>query len=115
MVPEPEKTGVTLPYEKIAMAGGEMPEGLEYPDQVLFLQLRMLYDQYKKGIIDKAAATREKKRLLESYRVYQFNDQMGKEWTEQIRKTELARAAYRKDRTLENADKLVLLIEGRGK
>ena len=27
-----------LPYEKIAMTGGEMPNGLEYPDQILFLQ-----------------------------------------------------------------------------
>ena len=113
MVSEPESTGVTLPYEKIAMAGGEMPDGLEYPDQVLFLELRMLYDQFKKGIVDKAAATREKKRLLDNYRVYRFNDQMGKEWVEQIKRTELARAAYRKDRTLENADKLVALIEGR--
>ena len=67
MVPEPESTGVTLPYEKIAMAGGEMPDGLEYPDQILFLALRMLYDQFKKGIVDKATATREKKQLLEEY------------------------------------------------
>lgn len=113
MVPEPERTGVTLPYEKIAMAGGEMPDGLEYPDQVLFLELRMLYDQFKKGIIDKATATKEKKKLLDAYRVYQFNDQMGKEWVEQIKLTEFARSAYLKDRTLENADKLVALIEGR--
>ena len=113
MVSESERTGVTLPYEKIAMAGGEMPDGLEYPDQVLFLELRMLYDQFKRGIVDKVAATREKKRLLDNYRMYQFNDQMGKEWAEQIKLTELARAAYRKERTLENADRLVALIEGR--
>lgn len=113
MVPEPERTGVTLPYEKIAMAGGEMPDGLEYPDQILFLELRMLYEQFKKDIIDKATATKEKKKLLDAYRVYQFNEQMGKEWVEIIKATELARAAYLKDRTLENADKLVALIEGR--
>lgn len=113
MVSEPEKTGVTLPWEKIAMAGGEMPDGLDYPDQVLFLELRMLYEQYKKGVVGKAAATREKKRLLDNYRVYKFNDQMGKEWVKQIKLTELARAAYLKDRTLDNADKLVTLIEGR--
>lgn len=95
------------------MAGGEMPDALEYPDQVLFLELRMLYEQYKKGIVDKPTAIREKKRLLDNYRVYKFNDQMGKEWVEQIKLTELARAAYLKDRTLENADKLVALIEGR--
>lgn len=113
MVSKSEKTGVTLPYEKIAMAGGEIPDGLEYPDQILFLELRMLYDQLKKGIVDRPTAMKEKKKLLDAYRVYQFNDQMGKEWVERIRLTELARAAYRKERTLENADRLVALIEGR--
>lgn len=113
MVSEPERTGVTLPYEKIAIAGGEMPDGLKYPDQVLFLELRMLYDQLKKGVIDRPTAMKEKKKLLDAYRVYRFNEQMGKEWAERIRLTELARAAYRKERTLENADKLVALIEGR--
>jgi hypothetical protein len=112
MVSEPQKTGVTLPYEKIAMAGGEMPDGLEYPDQILFLELRMLYDQYNKGFMDRAAAMREKRKLLDVYRAHQFNDQMGKEWTRQIRLTELARAAFRKERTLENADRLLDAIEG---
>lgn len=39
-------------------------------------------------------------------------EQRGKEWVEIIRKTEIARADYRKDRTLENADRLVAAIEG---
>ena len=101
-----------LPYEKLAMAGEEMPDGLEYSDQILFLELRMLYDQYKKGIIDKPIAVREKKRLLDNYRVYQFHERALEEWVKQIRLSEQARAAYRKDRTLENADKLVALFEG---
>ena len=112
MVSESQKTGITLPYEKIAMSSGEMPDGLEYPDQILFLELRMLYDQYNKGFLDRAAATREKRRLLETYRAHQFVDQMGKEWAQQIKLTELARAAYRKERTIENADKLLEAIEG---
>lgn len=114
MVPEPKNTtGVTLPYEKAAMSGDEMPDGLKYPDQVLFLELRMLYDQVKRGIISRDTAILEKKKLLDEYRIYKFNEQMGEEWTAQIKATELARAAYRKDRTLENADKLVALLEGR--
>ena len=110
MVSEPERTGVTLPYEKIAMAGGEMPDGLEYPDQILFLELRMLYDQFKKGIVDKAAATREKKRLLDEYRVYQFNEQMGKEWVEIIKHIDLLASEYRKNPSIEAADELLRAI-----
>ena len=110
MVSQPEKTGVTLPYEKIAMAGGEMPDGLGYPDQIMFLALRMLYDQYKKGIIDKATATREKKRLLDEYRGYSFNEQMGKEWVEIIKQVDLLASEYRKSPSIEAADKLLKAI-----
>lgn len=113
MVHESQTTGVTLPWEKKAMAGDEMPNGLEYPDQILYLQLRMLYAQKRAGIIDRDRAILEKRKLLETYHQHQFVEQMGKEWVEQIRNTELARAEYRKNRTLENADKLADLIEGR--
>ena len=37
-------------------------------------------------------------------------DQMGKEWVQVIKDTELARAEYMKNRTLENADKLIATI-----
>lgn len=101
-----------LPYEKIAMAGGEMPKGLEYPDQILFLELRLLYDSYKKKIIDRDTATREKVELLRTYEGHKAVESMGKLWVEQIKKTELFRADYRKNRTLENADRLLKSIEG---
>lgn len=101
-----------LPYEKIAMAGGEMPKGLEYPDQILFLELRLLYDSYKRKMIDRDVATQEKVELLRTYEAHKIVDKMGKEWVDQIKRTELARAEYRKNRTLENADKLLSCVEG---
>ncbi len=101
-----------LPYEKIAMSGGEMPDGLEYPDQILFLELRLLYDSYKRKIIDRETATREKVQLLRSYEAHKIVDRMGKEWVEQIKRTESARAAYRKNKTIENADLLLVSVEG---
>ncbi len=113
MVPESKATGVTFPYERQAMNGEELPKGLEYPDQVLFILLRGLYDQLRKGIVDRGTAIREKKELMKEYEAYKFVDQMGKEWVEVIKATEIARADYRKNRTLENADKLLIAIEGR--
>ena len=101
-----------LPYEKIAMAGGEMPNGLEYPDQILFLELRLLYDSYKRKLIDRETATHEKVELLRTYEAHKIVDKMGREWVDQIKRTELARAAYRKDKTIENADKLLACVEG---
>lgn len=101
-----------LPYEKIAMAGGEMPKGLEYPDQILFLELRLLYDSYKRKLIDREKATQEKVELLRTYEAHKIVEKMGKELVDQIKRTELARAEYRKDKTIENADKLLACVEG---
>lgn len=106
-------TGVTFRWEQAAINGDEMPDGLSYPDKILFLCLRQLYDQYRKGIIDRDTAVQEKKRLMDEHRVNEFNDQMGKRWVELIRLTDTARCAYRKNRTLENADKLVDALDGR--
>lgn len=101
-----------LPYEKIAMSGGEMPKELEYPDQILFLELRLLYDSYKRKLIDRDKATQEKAELLRTYEAHKIVDRMGKEWVDQIKRTELARAEYRKDKTIENADRLLACVEG---
>ena len=102
-----------LPYEKIAMAGGEMPKGLEYPDQILFLELRLLYDSYKRKLIDRESATQGKVELLRTYEAHKIVDKMGKEWVDIIRLTELARADYRKHPCHENAMKLIEIIEGK--
>lgn len=102
-----------LPYEKTAMAGGEMPSGMEYPDQILFLQLRLLYDSYKRQLIDRDTATREKVELLRVYEAHKIVESMGKEWVEQIKRTDIARAEYRKNKTIENADKLLACVDGR--
>lgn len=102
-----------LPYEKIAMAGGEMPKGLEYPDQILFLELRLLYDSYRRKMIDRDKATQEKVELLRTYEAHKIVERMGREWVDQIKRTELARATYRKERTLENADRLIECVEGK--
>lgn len=101
-----------MPYEKIAMSGGEMPTGLEYPDQILFLQLRLLYDTYKRKAIDRETATREKVELLRTYEANKIGEDAVKECADLIKRTELARAAYRKEKSIENADKLLACVEG---
>jgi hypothetical protein len=101
-----------LPYEKIAMAGGEMPDGLEYPDQILFLQLRLLYDSYKRKMIDRETATREKVELLRTYEANKIGENAVKECVRQIKNTELARAEYRKSKSIETADRMLNCLEG---
>lgn len=89
-----------------------MPDGLEYPDQVAFLCLRMLYAQLRQSIITRDAAVREKRKIMTEYEAYKFVDQMGKQWVQIIKDTECARSEYRKCRTIENANKLLFAIDG---
>ena len=107
-----EKKLQELEYERIAMYGGEMPSGMEYPDQILFLELRLLYESYRKKIIDRDTATREKVSLLQSYEAHKIIHKMEKQWVDQIKRTESARARYRKNKNTENADILVACLEG---
>ena len=64
MVSESKENSVIFPYERQAMSGDELPNGLEYPDQVLYLCFRSLYAQLRMGIIDRETAVREKRKLL---------------------------------------------------
>lgn len=107
------KGNYSVPYEKQAQRGDPMPDGLEYPDQVLYQSLSLLYARYRIKAITREQAHAEKIKLLDEYEAYKRNWSMADEWCEIIRLTELARAEYRKNRTLENADHIILIIEGR--
>lgn len=102
-----------FPYEKVAMAGGEMPDGLAMPDCLMFLGLRFLYSQYKSGTIGRETATAEKRKLISKYKYQMFLQEASERYVKQIHQTEDARAEYRKDRTLEAADRLVMALEGK--
>ena len=108
-----DETGIVLPYDKDAMAGAEMRDGLSYPDQVLYLELRLLYRQYYQKIIDRETAVKEKKKMIEQYKDLKFREKMGDHWVEIIRLTELATSEYRRNPCHENAMKLVRILEGR--
>lgn len=114
MVSEHEnKSRLAFPWERQAMNGDEMPDGLGYPEQILYLSLRLLYKSLRQGVVERPAAIVEKKKLMDEYRCYKFREQMGDEWVEVTKDTELARAAYRKNPTPENAMLLIEIIEGR--
>lgn len=94
------------------MNGDDMPDGLVFPDQVMFLALRSLYDQFKRRVIDRDTATAEKKKLIDQYEDHRRKWHMADNLYQIIRRTELARAEYRKNPTRENADRLAAAIEG---
>jgi hypothetical protein len=100
-------------WERIAMAGGEMPDKLPYSEQLLFLSLRLLYNSYKQKLIDRETATKEKSKLITEYQANVLMDKISLDLVDQLKRSELARAEYRKNRTLENADKVIDTLEGK--
>lgn len=101
-----------LPYERIAMSGGEMPDGLEWYDRQMFLCLRELYHQHKIGMIDRETARREKIRLLDDYEFKKWQENWTANIADLLKRTETARRNYRNNRTLENADAVIFAFEG---
>ena len=99
-------------YERQAMAGEEMPEGLRFAGQQYYLALRMLYHQYKSGVIDRETASREKRRLLQTYNYDLMWEEIADGFIRQRKNSELARAEYRKNPCHENAVKIIESIEG---
>ena len=55
---------VLINIERTAANGGELPDDLELPEQLLFLTLRELYSNYKAGAVERERAKREKQRIL---------------------------------------------------
>lgn len=102
-----------LPYERIAMAGGEMPKGLQYHDQITFQALRNLYRDYKKKIIDREIATREKAEILQQRDNLKFMCDLFRENVEMTKRTETTIAEFRKTQNLEVANRLCDILEGR--
>lgn len=106
----------TYSYERAAMRGDEMPDGLDIVDQINFLCLRSLYAQKRAGIIDRAVGSAEKAKLRRQRDLWEqrlfFREKLAKRCVEMFQTVEAAANAYAKDRTLENADKLYQAIYG---
>jgi hypothetical protein len=102
-----------LPYERIAMTGGEMPQGLKYHDQLTFQKLRNLYYAYKQQIVTKEVATKEKAEILQERDRMKFMCDLFEENVEMTKKTELVIADFRKTKDIKYAEHLCDILEGR--
>lgn len=104
------------PYERAAMRGDEMPDGLDMVDQLNFLCLRQLYAQKRAGIIDRATGSAEKARLRYQRDLWErklmLQERVVQRSVEMLKGVEAGANAYARDRTIENADKLYRALYG---
>lgn len=103
-------TGILMPFESAAMRGDDLPDGLNLPDQVLFLSLRSLYWQVRKGVVDRERAVAEKKKLLNAHRVQCFNRDLWENAARRERKIEHSITEVLKDQELMQNQKVRSLI-----
>lgn len=106
------QSGVTLPYEKQAMSGGEMPDSLTAPDRWMFLCLRSLYGQKKLGIINRATAVKEKRKLLDQYSQMVFHEEVQMHMVDTYKRVEMLVCEYRKNPSIKIADKVLEALYG---
>ena len=108
---------MVFPFEREAANGEPMPDGLSLPDQLAYQFLINLYDRLRRGVITRDQAAEEKGKMTYQHSVsnnilnsYQI---MGRYWSDMRKALEAAQNAYRKNRTLENADRLSAALDGR--
>ena len=106
-----------LPYERHAMNGDPIPDGLTQEDQLMYLSLRSLYALYHRKDINRDQAAVEKKKLLYEYdkriRAARFNRELTVQSVTMWKEIGRYLNQYRKERSLESADKLVDAMDGR--
>jgi hypothetical protein len=97
--------------EELAMHGKPCPSTASVLEITEHLYFSMLYGAYRKGMIDRNDATEEKKKFNSALSALQKKMEFGflcwNRAAERYRTTELAFSEYRKNRTIENADKAV--------
>ena len=105
-----------LEYERAAMNGAPMPDGLSLEDMSAYQFLVLLYERYRRKQITREQAAEEKRRMLgelgKRKRSTAFESKLMLYHSRQTKAAESALNAYRKDRTLENADHLCNVLDG---
>lgn len=75
----------TEELERLAATDSDMPDGLDMPEQLLFLTLRTLYQNFRSGAVNRGRAKREKSRIYVAYQKLK-NDYKTTEQHLEIRK-----------------------------
>lgn len=101
-----------LPYEREAMQGLPIPENLSWYDKKIYIMLRSLYAEYKRGNISRETAKKDKKEIMKEYGNLVFAGKLLDTAHERYKATEEARREYAKNRTLENAERMLQAFDG---
>lgn len=107
---------LTFPWERSAMDGDEMPDGMPLEEQQAWQAVAHLYGRYRLKLIDRKTGHSEIGKIaaaLDLRRREANADRRLCKWHADLMKAaEGAANAYARNRTLENADRLYQVIYG---
>ena len=110
------ESGYAFPWEREAMRGAEMPDGLSIHDQMAYTSLRTLYHDFHEKRLSREMASAEKRRILAAWdkakRTAEFDHKLTFFHARLYKDTELAKTAVRKDPCPENALRLCNVLDG---
>ena len=96
--------------EDLAFRGAELPKGLPFPQELLFLKFRYLYQYAKITQMQPEQGKREKQEILNAYVLDRVNDVLYRNCVELWKNVESASAAIRKDAELIQNEKVRALL-----
>ena len=96
--------------EDLAFRGAEMPKGLRFPEQLLFLRFRYLYAYAAQIHMDPAQGRREKEEIVTAYLGHLSDHILYMGCSDMWKRAEAAANAIRKDPEVYNNDKVRALM-----
>lgn len=96
--------------EDLAFNGAELPKGLHFPEQMLFLRFRCLYAYARQIHMDPAQGKREKEEIITEYLGNLVHYILFLGSSERYKATETAAAEIRKDPEVYNLPKVRALM-----
>lgn len=101
-------TGITeFAFEREAMQGKPLPQGLDIADSCLYIALKNLYAMYRNKLISRKDATEEKRRLIYNWTTDKSKIDFLNRESEALRdKIGAASEDYKNNPSVENGDKL---------
>lgn len=111
-------TGFQFPWEREAMRGEGLPDGLDLSDQMAYTSLRHTYFLYQQKAISRDQAAAEKQKIRSTWQTAKGHLELCRRINEHYAKvyrcTEQTKTACRKKPTAENAIALCNAIDGIG-
>ena len=94
-------------FEREAMQGYQIPQGLDIADSCLYIALKNLYAMYRNKMISRKDATEEKKRLIYNWTTDKSKIEFLNRESEALRdKIATASEDYKNNPCIETADRL---------